>query len=58
VIPSTANGRALATGLLLLTVGLGVALPPVALWGPGLGSAVLGAILVLLAFITPPEERT
>lgn len=55
MIPTTDKGRALLVGLVMLTVGLSVALPPVALWGPGIGLAVAGAILVVLSLTTPPE---
>jgi len=55
VIPTTPRGRALVVGLLLLAVGLTIGLPPVALWGPGAGMAVPGAIVFILALIQPPE---
>lgn len=53
--PTTERGRVILTGLILLAVGLAIGLPPIALWGPGAGLAVPGALLFGLALVTPPE---
>jgi hypothetical protein len=56
MIPSTDRGRAMIVALLMIGLGLAVALPPVALWGPGFGLVVPGALVLLLALLTPPDE--
>lgn len=55
--PTTERGRAMLAGLLLLAIGLTIGLPPLALWGPGAGLAVPGALVFALAFITPPDDE-
>jgi hypothetical protein len=55
-IPTTDQGRALLLGLVLISVGLAVGLPPLALWGPGAALVVPGAIFLFLTFFaTAPE---
>lgn len=53
--PTTDRGWALVVGLIALALGLGIGLPPIALWGPGAALAVPGALLFVLAVLTPPE---
>lgn len=54
--PTTERGRAMLVGLVLIAIGLAIGLPPLALWGPGAGLSVPGALIFALAFITPPDE--
>lgn len=53
--PRTERGRVMLIGILLLGFGLAIGLPPVALWGPGAGLAVIGGLLLALAVHTPPD---
>ena len=53
--PTTERGWSMVVGLVLLAVGLAIGLPPLALWGPGAGLAVPGALVFGLSLITPPE---
>jgi hypothetical protein len=56
-IPETDKGKAFLVGLVCISIGLAIGLPPLALWGPGAALAVPGGLLLLLAFIaTPPPE--
>lgn len=53
-LPRTDAGRSFLAGVVFLMIGLSIALPPVALWGPGVALTVSGALFIALAFTTPP----
>jgi hypothetical protein len=55
-LPKTDQGRSLLLGLVLISLGLAIGLPPLALWGPGAGLVVPGAIFLFLTFATQPPE--
>lgn len=57
-LPKTDQGRSLLLGLVLISIGLAVGLPPVALWGPGSALFVPGAIFLVLTFATQPPPET
>lgn len=44
-------------GIVLIALGLAIGLPPLALWGPGAGLAVPGALVFALSIVTPPEDK-
>lgn len=52
--PTTDRGWAIVLGLLAIAAGLGIGLPPLALWGPGAALAVPGGLIFALAIRTPP----
>lgn len=54
--PGTPEG-AVMLGLLLLGVGLGIGLPPLALWGPGAGLAVPGLLMIAISLGLTFERR-
>lgn len=54
--PRTERGRALLAGLVMLAFGLAIGLPPLAILGPGVGIAVAGGLVFILAIRTPPDE--
>lgn len=58
LVPETDGGRALLLGLLLISAGLAIGLPPLALWGPGAALFVPGLILTILAFMPTPEAES
>lgn len=50
--PAIDTNTALAlVGLVALAIGLGIGLPPLALWGPGAAFAVPGSLLIIYAVL-------
>lgn len=54
-LPATDRGWAMVVALVMIGLGVAIALPPAALWGPGFGLAIPGALVLILAVLTPPE---
>ena len=50
LLPDTDKGRTLLAGIVLLAAGLFLTAPPLAL-------VVLGALLIVLSYLTPPDPE-